>query len=103
MNSVVKEVIGRRHRGTLIEDTVTGSKSASDPGSFCPIGHVPNTQIFDGQLKLTTGGTLEVDRRLQTSVEGVLRLVRSRIHISNRSTSAGIAAAAISATKYLKT
>ncbi len=105
-NSVVKEVIGSEGiEELLIEDTVTGEqKRIPTQGVFVSIGHVPNTQIFDGQLQLTTSGTLEVDRRLQTSVEGVFAAGEiADPYFRQVVTSAGMgAAAAISATKYLE-
>jgi thioredoxin reductase (NADPH) len=41
-------------------------------GFFVAIGHKPNTEIFDGQLKLEETGYLAVEKgSSRTSVEGV--------------------------------
>ena len=40
-------------------------------GVFIAIGHIPNTDIFDGQLDLAEQGYLKVHDRTRTNVEGV--------------------------------
>ncbi len=105
-NTVVKEIFGSEGvEELLVEDTVSGAqKRISTQGVFISIGHVPNTQILDGQLKLTPMGTLEVDRQMQTSVEGVFAAGEiADPYFRQVVTSAGMgAAAAISATRYLE-
>ncbi len=43
------------------------------PGMFCAVGHTPNVNFLDGQLKLTAGGYVEwtTVNRTFTSVDGV--------------------------------
>ena len=40
-------------------------------GVFIYIGHIPNTDLFRGQLELTSEGYIVTDRRQRTSVPGV--------------------------------
>ena len=105
-NSVVKEILGsEKIEELLVEDTVTGEqKRISTEGVFVSIGHNPNTTLFEGQLKITPAGTLDVDRQMQTSVEGVFAAGEiADPYFKQVVTSAGMgAAAAISATKYLE-
>ena len=105
-NAVVKEILGsEKIEELLVEDTVTGEqKRISTEGVFVSIGHNPNTTLFEGQLKITPAGTLDVDRQLQTSVEGVFAAGEiADPYFKQVVTSAGMgAAAAISATKYLE-
>jgi thioredoxin reductase (NADPH) len=72
-NSVVKEIKGN---GTverlLLEDTRTGRQSELPArGIFVYVGHIPNTELFKGQLSMDEEGYLEVDARLHTNVPGV--------------------------------
>lgn len=105
-NAVVKEILGsEKIEELLVEDTVTGEqKRISTEGVFVSIGHNPNTNLFEGQLKITPAGTLDVDWQLQTSVEGVFAAGEiADPYFKQVVTSAGMgAAAAISATKYLE-
>ena len=51
-----------RLRGILLEDTVTGVKSDFYiDGLFVAIGHIPNTNIFAGQLPMSRDGYLLVE------------------------------------------
>lgn len=105
-NAVVKEILGsEKIEELLVEDTVSGKqRRISTEGVFVSIGHNPNTKLFEGQLKITPAGTLDVDRQLQTSVEGVFAAGEiADPYFKQVVTSAGMgAAAAISATKYLE-
>jgi thioredoxin reductase (NADPH) len=40
-------------------------------GVFVFIGHTPNTELFQGQLRMDERGYLVTDERLMTSVDGV--------------------------------
>ena len=76
LNKTVTEVLGSREdgvRGVMLEDTVTGEKSEfATQGMFVAIGHVPNTQIFEGQLDMDDAGYLKVEHpTTRTNVEGV--------------------------------
>ncbi len=106
-DTVVKEIIGQdKAEQLLIENVKTGDRQIiPTEGVFVLIGHHPNTAVLDGQVKLTQYGTIAVDERMQTSVEGVFAAGEiADPHFRQVVTSAGMgAAAAISATHYLET
>lgn len=105
-DTVVKEVLGGETVDSLIVENVKTGEREQIPtqGVFVAIGHKPNTELLEGQLALTPQGTLEVDRRMQTSVEGVFAAGEiADPYFRQVITSAGMgAAAAISATQYLE-
>jgi thioredoxin reductase (NADPH) len=72
-------------------------------GVFIFIGYIPNSQLFEGQIKLNKAGYVEANDKMQTSVEGVF--VAGDIHDSiyrQVSTSCGSGTiAAIEAEKYI--
>ena len=77
-NSAVDEVLGDDEQGVTgvrIRSTVDENKTEELPaaGYFAAIGHTPNTDFLDGQLKTTKKGYLvwTVPFRTNTSVEGV--------------------------------
>lgn len=72
-NSVVTAILGEgRVEAVRLQDTLTGAESAFPTnGIFIYVGHVPNTQLFAGQLAMDHEGYLVVDARLNTSVPGV--------------------------------
>ena len=82
-NSVVKEIKGNGSvQKLVIENTKTGA--ASDlpaQGIFVYIGHIPNTQLFKGQLEMNEDGYLKVDERLHTSIPGVFAAGESHDHV----------------------
>ena len=106
-NSVVTEVLD------VSQDKVTGVKLKNIKtceetvlpcgGVFVAIGHVPNTQVFQGQIDMDQDGYVIPKRGMQTNVEGVFvagdcsdRVYRQAI------TAAGMGcAAAIDAERYL--
>jgi thioredoxin reductase (NADPH) len=105
-NSVVREIIGDDEsvKQLLVEDVKNGKREViPTEGVFIFIGHDPNTAVLENQLKLTEYGTIEVDERMQTNVEGVFAAGEiADPHFRQVVTSAGMgAAAAISATQYL--
>lgn len=104
-DTVVREVIGTETVNSLkIENVITGEQQIiPSNGVFVAIGHTPNTQVLDGQLLLTAEGTLQVDHRMETSVEGVFAAGEiADPYFRQVVTSAGMgASAAISATHYL--
>jgi len=72
-------------------------------GIFIFIGHIPNTEIFKGQIELDEQGYIITDKRQHTSVPGVFAAGDVQDHIFRQAiTSAGTgAAAAIEAEKYI--
>lgn len=75
-NKGVDEVLGSKDGGVTglrLRDTVTGEVSDfATEGLFLAIGHVPNTQIFQGVLDLKESGYIKVTPgTTRTNVEGV--------------------------------
>ncbi|MFH2063495.1 MAG: NAD(P)/FAD-dependent oxidoreductase, partial [bacterium] len=72
-NVEVTEVLGSdRVSGLRLKDVVTGEESElSVGGLFLAIGHVPNTELFEGQLDLDKGYVVKKPDSAATSVEGV--------------------------------
>ena len=105
-DTVVKEIIGQETVShLLVENVITGQQETiPTDGVFVSIGNTPNTAVLEGQLKLTSRGTIEVDSRMETSVKGVFAAGEiADPYYRQVVTSAGLgAAAAISATHYLQ-
>ena len=76
-NNALHEVFGADETGVsgvLLKSTVDGTEKKFDvDGVFIAIGHTPNTDFLDGQLKLDSKKYIEltVPFRTNTSVEGV--------------------------------
>ncbi len=73
-NSAVVDLLGAPSlEGAVLEDTVTGERSTLNvTGLFVAIGHVPNTDLFKGQVDLDEQGYLAtVPGRSLTNVDGV--------------------------------
>ncbi len=105
-NTVVTNVVGTDKVTALkLKDTVTGAESTLETdGVFIFIGHVPNTQMFRGQLEMSEDGYVTANNRMETNVPGVF--VAGEVadnHFRQVVTSAGMgAAAAIQATHFLQ-
>nr|BAN42500.1 thioredoxin reductase, putative [Entamoeba invadens] len=72
-NSTLIELVGDGNllNGAKVKNVVTGEeKVVPISGLFYAIGHAPNVQFLNGQLKLTPEGYIEVNET-KTSVDGV--------------------------------
>jgi thioredoxin reductase (NADPH) len=74
-DTVVEEIIGDEDTGVTAArlrnvKTKVGEELAVD-GVFLAIGHVPNTKLFEGQLKLDDQGYIMTDSRMHTNIQGV--------------------------------
>ncbi|MCX7721765.1 MAG: thioredoxin-disulfide reductase [Verrucomicrobiae bacterium] len=106
-NSVVTEILDveqGRVTGVKLKNVRTGTEFILDcAGVFIAIGHVPNTQIFRGQLDMDEAGYIITKLGVFTNVQGVFaagdcvdRVYRQAV------TAAGMGcAAAIEAERYL--
>ena len=74
-DSEVAEILGEAEdkvTGVRVENNKTGEESTLDcAGVFIAIGHVPNTQIFVGQLDQDDAGYILRQEGSRTNVEGV--------------------------------
>ncbi|MFQ3670891.1 MAG: thioredoxin-disulfide reductase [Verrucomicrobiia bacterium] len=106
-NAVVEEVLGvaeDRVTGVRLRDTVTGEvRELGCAGVFVAIGHVPNTQLFKGQLPMDENGYLRPVRGSETGVRGVFCAGDCADHVYRQAiTAAGMGCmAAIDAERYL--
>lgn len=104
-DSVVTKVNGEEAvTGVELKNTKT-EESWTHPadGVFIAIGHIPNSDLFEGQLEIGEQGHLIVDERYRTSVEGVWAAGEIADDFFRQAiTSAGMgAAAAIDAERWL--
>ncbi|MHB8671851.1 MAG: NAD(P)/FAD-dependent oxidoreductase, partial [Acidimicrobiales bacterium] len=72
-NSVVVDLVGdTKLTGAVLRDVSTGEESVLEvSGLFVAIGHVPNTDLFRGQLDMEESGYLITHDGTRTNVEGV--------------------------------
>ncbi|MBM3822514.1 MAG: thioredoxin-disulfide reductase [Verrucomicrobia bacterium] len=90
--------------GVRLKHLKSGAESTLDcAGVFVAIGHVPNTEIFKGQLELDENGYVKMREGSRTSVEGVFVAGDCADHVYRQAiTAAGMGcAAAIDAERYL--
>jgi thioredoxin reductase (NADPH) len=82
-NAVVDDVLGDRNvEGVRVRDVVTGEmEDIPASAMFVAIGHIPNTELFVGQVDLDQDGYVVTDGT-RTSVEGVFACgdVQDRIY-----------------------
>ena len=91
--------------GAILDDTVTGERShLPATGMFVAIGHVPNTDLFRGQLALDDQGYLVTGPGTRTNIEGVFACGDVQDHIYRQAiTAAGTGCmAAIDAERWLE-
>lgn len=106
-NSIVTAIKGQeRVEAVTLQNVKTGELTDKPvDGIFVYIGHIPNTQIFEGQLEMNAEGYLQVNERLHTSIPGVFAAGESHDHRFRQAiVSAGYGCmAAMEAEKYLAT
>jgi thioredoxin reductase (NADPH) len=72
-DTVVEEIVGNGAvQAVQVRNVKTGEESElPTDGVFIYIGHIPNSELFKGQLEMDTAGYLITNELMQTSVEGV--------------------------------
>jgi thioredoxin reductase (NADPH) len=105
-NTIVTETVGKDKLEALkLKNVKTGEETSVEAdGLFIFIGHVPNTQMFKGQLDMSDLGYIKVNDKMETNVPGVFAAGEAADpHFRQVVTSAGMgAAAAIQATRFLE-
>ena len=105
-HSVVEEILGEggQANAVRVRNVETGEVSTIETGGvFIYIGHLPNTEVFGGQLELDELGYIVTDRRQHTSVPGVFAAgdVQDAIYRQIVTAAGTGSAAAIEAIRYL--
>ena len=106
-DTVVEEIIGDADKGVTaarLRNVKTGvEEELPVEGVFLAIGHVPNTKVFEGQLKLDEQGYIVTDSRMHTNINGVFACGDCQDHIYRQAiTAAGTGCvAAMEAEKFL--
>lgn len=104
-DTVVTEIKGDQMVTAVELKNVKTGKTWTHPtdGIFIAIGHIPNSNLFKGQLEIDDQGYLVTDKYLRTGVEGVWAAGEITDSVFRQAiTSAGMgAAAAIAAERWL--
>jgi thioredoxin reductase (NADPH) len=106
-DTVVEEIKGDQQNGVTaarLRNVKTGvEEELPVDGVFLAIGHIPNTNLFQGQLKLDEQGYIVTDSRMHTNLPGVFACGDCQDHIYRQAvTAAGSGCvAAIEAEKFL--
>jgi thioredoxin reductase (NADPH) len=105
-DSVVDEILGNGQVSGVRLKNVKTAQTTDVPigGVFVAIGHIPNTQIFEGQLELSGGYIVVQEPTTRTSVEGVFAGGDAVDHVYRQAvTAAGMGCkAAMDAERYLE-
>jgi thioredoxin reductase (NADPH) len=105
-NAEVQEVLGEESvTGVRLHDVRTDDTQDLEVGGvFVAIGHVPNTQLFEGQLELDNGYVTVQEPTTRTSVDGAFAAGDVVDHIYRQAvTAAGMGCqAAIDAERFLE-
>ncbi|MDX1418220.1 MAG: FAD-dependent oxidoreductase, partial [Candidatus Promineifilaceae bacterium] len=105
-DTVIKEIEGNGAvDSATLENVKTGTvQEHPTDGVFIFIGHIPNTDLFKGQLEMDDQGYLIVDRYYHTNVPGVYAAGEvADPHFRQVITSAGMGAgAAMEANRFLE-
>ena len=68
----VLDVTQNKVTGVKVKDLITGAERTIEcAGVFIAIGHVPNTQLFAGQIDLDENGYVIRGQGSQTNISGV--------------------------------
>lgn len=104
-DSVVREIRGDGNVADVTLHNVRTGQENTLPvsGIFVYIGHIPNTQLFEGQLEMNEEGYLIVDDRLHTKIPGVFAAGEAHDNVFKQAiVSAGFGCmAAMEAEKFL--
>lgn len=105
-NNETEEILGEQEvNGVKVKNNLTGEvKELKVSGFFVAIGHQPNTEIFEGYLKMDESGYIKtIAGSTKTNIEGVFACGDAQDHIYRQAvTAAGTGCmAALDAERYL--